>query len=250
MAYAHNGGMRIHYRVIGDGPPLVLYHGFGLTLKAWYLFGYVETLRKRYRVILIDSRGHGASDKPHDPEQYSFDFDVADTLAVLDQLEIDRAALWGYSSGGRVALQLAHSAPARASAIIVGGQDAAARRVPPHFNIDPENPEASLARIYDIANVSEEGISLLKRQPILTNDFHALAAAGQHGYSSLEHVLPAMPMPCLFYAGELDPSYRDIVRYRSSVTVVGLPGLTHTTGFVESPRILETVLPFLSHAYG
>ena len=57
-----------HYRVEGDGQPLVLQHGFTDSLETWYDTGYVNGLKRQYWLILIDARGHGASDKPHEPD--------------------------------------------------------------------------------------------------------------------------------------------------------------------------------------
>ena len=67
MLYAHNQGVRIHFTVEGEGPPLVLQHGFASSLQTWYITGYVEALQSDYQLILVDARGHGGSDKPHDP---------------------------------------------------------------------------------------------------------------------------------------------------------------------------------------
>ncbi len=66
MAYASNRGVRIHYQVEGDGPPLVLQHGLFWSVAGWSRVGYVDALKPHYRLILIDARGHGVSDKPHD----------------------------------------------------------------------------------------------------------------------------------------------------------------------------------------
>ena len=66
-----NEGVRIHYELEGDGPALVLHHGFSGSLRHWYMNGYVEALRRTYRLILVDARGHGESDKPHDPASYA-----------------------------------------------------------------------------------------------------------------------------------------------------------------------------------
>lgn len=70
MPHAWNDKVRIHYEVEGSGPPLVLQHGITQTLDAWRRAGYVDALKSRYRLILVDARGHGASDKPHDPTAY------------------------------------------------------------------------------------------------------------------------------------------------------------------------------------
>ena len=66
-----NDGISVHYRVEGDGPPLILQHGFTDSSETWYEMGYVDALKSNYHLILIDSRGHGQSDKPHDPSAYT-----------------------------------------------------------------------------------------------------------------------------------------------------------------------------------
>src|SRR5215467_2730373 len=101
MPYANHHGIRIHYQVDGDGPPLVLRHGFMSSLKSWYLCGYVDSLRTDYQLILIDARGHGGSDKPHDPTAYDLSLQAGDVVAVLDDLHLATANFWGYSGGGR-----------------------------------------------------------------------------------------------------------------------------------------------------
>ena len=86
MPYTDNQGVRIHYRVTGDGLPLVLQHGFYGSAEDWYEFGYTAKLSREYCLILVDARGHGASDKPHEPEAYELHLRVADIVAVLDDL--------------------------------------------------------------------------------------------------------------------------------------------------------------------
>lgn len=66
MPRVDNEGVSIHYRVEGDGPPVVLGHGITDSSDFWYECGYVEALKPKYRLVLIDFRGHGKSDKPHD----------------------------------------------------------------------------------------------------------------------------------------------------------------------------------------
>lgn len=65
MPYVNNEGVRIYYEVEGQGPPLVLIAGLTGNLKTWRLYGYVKELKGDYRLILLDPRGHGDSDKPH-----------------------------------------------------------------------------------------------------------------------------------------------------------------------------------------
>ena len=123
MPFAHNNGVRIFYRVVGDGSPLVLHHGLGGTHEEWSRTGYVKALNGKYRLILMDARGHGKSDKPHAPKKHGMEYMVGDVVAVLDDLGIKKAHFWGYSMGGRVALAAGKYAPDRFIAQIIGIQD-------------------------------------------------------------------------------------------------------------------------------
>src|SRR4051794_25832175 len=100
MPYASNQGTRIHYEVEGVGPPLVLHHGTFGSGEQWRDFGYVEALKRDYQLILIDARGHGASDKPHDPAAYDLTLRVTDVTSVLDDFRVQQAHYFGYSMGG------------------------------------------------------------------------------------------------------------------------------------------------------
>ena len=121
MPYVNNNGTRIHYHVDGEGPPLVLMHGFTLSIESWREFGYVKALKDDYRLILVDSRGHGASDKPHDPKHYEMDLRVSDIVAVLDELGIHKAHYLGHSMGGRIGYGIARYAPERFHSLVIGG---------------------------------------------------------------------------------------------------------------------------------
>ena len=122
MPYATNGRVRIHYRVEGKGPALVLHHWTFSSLEAWYELGYVDALAPEHRLILIDSRGHGKSDAPHDEAAYRPEPRVADVVAVLDTLNTSEAAFFGYSMGGWIGFACARHAPKRFSALVLGGQ--------------------------------------------------------------------------------------------------------------------------------
>jgi pimeloyl-ACP methyl ester carboxylesterase len=80
-----------------------------------------------HRLILIDARGHGASDKPHDPDAYELNRRVADVVAVLDALDIAKALFWGYSMGGWIGFGIAKYAKERVRALVIGGQQPYAR---------------------------------------------------------------------------------------------------------------------------
>jgi len=121
MARVVVGGVGIHYEVEGRGSPLVLQHGLSESLVNWYEFGYVDALARDHQLVLIDARGHGESDKPHDDSQYVDSAMPLDVVAVLDELKIERSAFFGHSLGGLIGLALAHYAPARFTALGIGG---------------------------------------------------------------------------------------------------------------------------------
>ena len=119
--YFDSNGVRIHYNVEGEGEPVVLIHGFAVNGDInWRLPGITEALKKNFRVITMDLRGHGLSDKPHDATQYGLEM-VKDILRLLERLEIKRAHLVGYSLGGFIVLKLASTLPERLiSAAVLG----------------------------------------------------------------------------------------------------------------------------------
>ncbi len=122
MPYADNHGIRIHYQTEGEGPPLVLHHWSLATMDSWYEHGYVSALKDDYRLIPLDARGHGASDKAHRPEDYELKKQVEDIVAVLDDLGIAQAHFFGYSMGGWIGFGVARYAPERFRSLIIEGQ--------------------------------------------------------------------------------------------------------------------------------
>ena len=113
-------GVHLNVETSGDGPALLLLHGFTGGVPTWEL--HLEEWRD-FRTIAVDLLGHGRSDCPGDPQRYGFEQTVADLVGILDHLGVTRVAVLGYSMGGRVALLLAlhlacHS-PGRLRALIL-----------------------------------------------------------------------------------------------------------------------------------
>ena len=195
MPCAENQGVRIRYEVEGEGPPLVLHHGLTGTLEDWRFLGYVGPLKGDYQPILMDARGHGASDKPHDPEAYAMEHRVGDVVAVLDDLDISSAHFFGYSLGGGVGFGFAKLAPEKARSLIIGGAGPRGRDPnAPNQTLDllEAGPESVLAAFEQSGPVSPEW-----REQILANDFEALIANRKSPRLSFEDDLPNMTMPFL-----------------------------------------------------
>jgi pimeloyl-ACP methyl ester carboxylesterase len=246
MPYAINQGVRIHYRVEGDGQPLVLQHGFTDSLETWYETGYVQALKPRYRLILIDARGHGASDKPHQPDAYDRERNVEDIAAVLDDLDLPRAHYLGYSMGGRIGFAIARYAPERVHSLILGGGSPY-----PQSQAGPDRMLEALKQGAD-AIPSLWGITeppeLIAR--LVKNDAEALIACRTKGLLSagFAEILPTMKMPCLLYAGEDDPvcaENRKCIRVMPNATFLSLPGLSHVEALSRSDLVLPRVKQFL-----
>jgi pimeloyl-ACP methyl ester carboxylesterase len=123
MPSFHNGRVEIAYLDEGEGEPIVLVHGFASNKNVnWVYPTWVSELKKHgRRVIAFDHRGHGASSKLYDPEDYHLSILAGDLRALMDHLAIERADVMGYSMGARVTAYLAHSQPQRLRSAILGG---------------------------------------------------------------------------------------------------------------------------------
>jgi pimeloyl-ACP methyl ester carboxylesterase len=247
MPYVNSQGLRIHYQSDGDGPPLVFLHGATSTLQTWYELGYVDRLKQKYRCILIDLRGRGASDKPHEPAAYALSCYVADIVAVLDTLQLRQALFMGFSLGGRIAFGMAKIVPERVQALIIGGQHAYAIPGGPFGpgKIDGTDPATFLTTFE--ARLGER-LTPEKKAMILAHDLQAIAASLAGDMPSEEDILPRMKMPCLLYCGEADTRFSKVqacVTQMPKGTFVALPGLNHIEAHERSDLILPHITKFL-----
>jgi non-heme chloroperoxidase len=138
-------GARIRFREIGSGPPIVLLHGINLDHTVWGPS--MALLQERFRVVAIDLRGHGASDKPGCG--YSYATLAEDVRAVLETLEIeDEAILAGWSFGGAVALRYAIDAsrPPRGLVLIAAAVPKMVESDSWPRGVAPEDAEAAIRR--------------------------------------------------------------------------------------------------------
>jgi pimeloyl-ACP methyl ester carboxylesterase len=121
MARLDRDGVAIHYEEHGQGPAILLSHGYSATCRMWD--GQIAALKDRWRVIVWDMRGHGESDYPTDPAAYSDAATVEDMAAILRACDIRRAVIGGLSLGGYMSLafHLAHPAMTRALMIFDTG---------------------------------------------------------------------------------------------------------------------------------
>lgn len=111
------GGVKIHYDVAGEGPALILTHGYSSTGEMWA--GQLASLKDHFKVITWDMRGHGRSDYPEDQTAYSEAETVADMAALMDVVGAKDAIVGGLSLGGYMSLAFHATYPGRTRALLI-----------------------------------------------------------------------------------------------------------------------------------
>jgi len=243
MQYVNNQGIRIHYKVTGNGVPLVMQHGFFSSVEDWYEFGYVENLSQICRLIMVDARGHGASDKLHQPEAYELRNFTSDVVAVLDDLGLEKAHFFGYSMGGWIGYGMAKYAPTRLDKLIIGGAQPYGKTFSGARQILMLGINAWISEIKKWGPYSSEDLERYRK-----NDAQVLIAALQDR-SDMSDILPTMTMPCLLYAGDSDSQYNLIKRSANELPnaiFLTIPGLNHIESFLDSSLIAPHIVNFLT----
>jgi pimeloyl-ACP methyl ester carboxylesterase len=254
MPRVNNKGISIHYRVEGNGPPLVLQHGFSLSGDFWYETGFVAALKPKYRLVLIDVRGHGQSDKPHDPPSYAPEKFASDVVAVLDDLGMKTATYWGYSMGGWIGFAMARYALDRVACFVLGGATASGVSA---YAGEPGKEDLLITALRggldEYVSLFGDALTPPLRQHLLANDPAALIACGRQRQvtEGFLDVVRMIAVPTLLYAGSADPNH-DAARQTASeiggAQFVSLPGLSHLAANLRSDLVLPHVEPFLAKA--
>jgi pimeloyl-ACP methyl ester carboxylesterase len=145
-------GTRLHYIVEGTGPPLVLIGGRTSTIEgAWWR--YIPALAARFKVIALDNRGTGASDKPNTP--YSTRLMAEDALTVLHDAGETSAHWFGLSMGGMILQQLALNHPDAVRSLILGATHCGGERPPAANAPTVAGPLRRYANLYDVRFIAE-----------------------------------------------------------------------------------------------
>ncbi|MGH6956137.1 MAG: alpha/beta fold hydrolase [Caulobacteraceae bacterium] len=211
MASFTSGGLSIAYDDIrpedGGQGTVFLVHGFATNREEnWRRLGWYGAFeRKGYRIVALDLRGHGESEKPHEAEAYAREALLGDIVGLMDHLDLGRVDLLGYSMGARLSLQAAMAHPDRISNLIVGGiggrmlkpPQAASTTMTMAQAMRAENPEA-------ITEKTMKGFRLFAEQQ--GEDRLALAAfsEGRGGAALTEADLAGLAVPTLVVAGSRD----------------------------------------------
>jgi pimeloyl-ACP methyl ester carboxylesterase len=256
--FFESAGVKIHYIVEGRGDPVLLIHGFGANIQTNWS-GIIKELSNAFQVIALDNRGHGQSDKPHDPGAYGRQM-VEDSIRLLDHLNIRKAHVVGYSMGGRITVAILGFYPERLRTAVIGG-----------FGWYPPGDKSRAAFQRELAESLEQGkgigpliiglnpvgaplptpeqISMTNKMFFsLGNDPLALAAVMRNSAPSpTAQQLRTNKVPVLALIGELDPGKSNVDRLNGlmpNLKVVVIPKANHITAFGD-PEFIKNLNAFL-----
>ena len=256
-----SGGVRIHYTVEGSGEPVLLIHGYSVSAASnWGAPGVIKGLSDKYQVIAIDNRGHGQSDKPHDPSAYGEKM-AEDSIHLLDHLKIRKAHVVGYSMGGFITSEILTKHPDRLYTATLGG---AGWRSPqelegykPLFSQLAESLEQGKGLGPLVVALTPPGqqppapeqMEAINKRMMAGNDPMALAAVMRAPQSQVpEAKIRGNKIPVLALIGELDPLKTGVDRLDGmmpNLKIVVIPGATHMTA-PGNPVFLTTLKAFLA----
>ncbi len=250
MPFAKNGNVTIHYEIHGAGQPLLLHHGIMGSIESWKITGWIRSLQDDFQLIVMDARGHGQSDKPHDPQSYYPKWLSRDAIAVLDDLGLESVHAFGYSFGGWISYGHAIYHPQRFRSIVIGGMHPFS-----HERGHPQRwisllQEGGIERFLEDLEVQSGQLPNTVKAIFRKNDVNAIIALLQRMITedTLYRHLGEIKIPMLVYAGSEDDMLPLIRRAADSIATarfVVLKGLTHRTAFTRRDVIEPVLREFL-----
>jgi 2-succinyl-6-hydroxy-2,4-cyclohexadiene-1-carboxylate synthase len=238
MTRIHVDSVFYEVRIGGDGPPLLLIHGFTGRGSDWA--PYLPALRRVATTIAVDLLGHGGSDSPADPARHAIERQAADVASILRRLGVAPADVVGYSLGARVALRMAVAEPDVVARLVL--ESPSAGLADPAARAARRSADEQLAQILDRDGLGEfvdhwENLPLFAPERALPaanrarlhaarlrNRPEGLAAslrgAGQGALEPVHERLPSVTAPTLVVAGALDEAGAD----RARAIAAGIPG--------------------------
>jgi pimeloyl-ACP methyl ester carboxylesterase len=249
MPNINRDGVKIYYEVRGDGPPLLLTHGYSSTSAMWQ--SQVEALSKHHKLVLWDMRGHGQSDYPDNPAAYSEALTVADMAALLDEIGADSAIVGGLSLGGYMSLAFYRAHPQRVRALLIIDTG-------PGFKKDDAR-EAWNKRAHETGDRFErEGLAVLKsfsreRSSVSHRDASGLARAARGMLTQRDarviELLPNVKVPSLVVVGADDTPFLAASDYMATkipgAKKVVIPAAGHAVNIDQPQAFIDAVVPFL-----
>jgi pimeloyl-ACP methyl ester carboxylesterase len=257
--FFESNGVKIRYVVEGKGEPVLLIHGFTASVEMnWGMPGIIKELSKDHQVIALDNRGHGKSDKPHDPKKYGQEM-AEDAVRLLDHLKIPKAHIVGYSMGAIITAKLLATHPDRFLTATLGGHGGIREGGDTSFYEKmAESLEQGKGLGLLIARLTPPGkpkptdaeIKAMNAMILSVNDPKALAAVAR-GLKDLAvswEKLETNKIPTLAIIGDLDPLKEgvDALKGRmANLTIVVVKDADHVSAFGK-PEFIDTLKKFLA----
>ncbi|OPZ00686.1 alpha/beta hydrolase [Bradyrhizobium sacchari] len=254
MPGINRDGVRIYYEVHGEGPPLLLTHGYSSTSAMWH--GQVDALAKHHKLILWDMRGHGQSDYPDDPAAYSEALTVGDMAAILDAVGATRAVIGGLSLGGYMSLAFYRAYPQRARALLIIDTG-------PGFKKDDARKAWNARALATADRLDREGLDMLKsatreRATASHRNAKGLAMAARGMLTQRDarviELLPDIKVPSLVVVGADDTPFLAASDYMAAkipgAQKVVIPAAGHAVNIDQPQAFVDAVAPFLKNLPG
>jgi pimeloyl-ACP methyl ester carboxylesterase len=249
MPTLNRNGVHLHYETYGEGPAILLSHGYSATSEMWR--AQIEPLSRRHKLITWDMRGHGRSDYPDDPVAYSEEATVADMAALLDAVGADRAIVGGLSLGGYMSLAFHRVHPNRVRALLIIDTG-------PGFK-NEEARERWNQRSQEYAcRFEQEGLDYLRSlTPEMAMSTHRSASGLVRAARGMliqrdDRVIRSLTeirVPSLIVVGANDMPFLAAADYMAAkipeATKVVIPNAGHSSNIDQPERFNEAVLQFI-----
>jgi len=262
MPHAVVNGVRIHYEERGQGFPLVLVHGYTGNLRNWIF--QIPVLSQWYRTVSLDLRGHGLTDSPSHPEDYSLERLADDIYGLLRALGIGECYLCGHSTGGMVAQEffLAHPEMVRALILVDTTADRpTGAEVGDGARLVQMAREQGMEAVFEemlrtsplfstLAAVSSFVIEKWREQFLLTSvEGYVYCAQAIQGRRPLLDELYRIQVPTLIVCGALDEAFLEASRQMheriAGSELAIIPGCGHNPIIERAQEFSRIVASFL-----
>jgi 3-oxoadipate enol-lactonase len=263
MRFAKVNGVRLAYRMQGEGPPLVLIMGYRLNSEAWPA-AFIAQLAQRFTVITLDNRGTGRSEKPL--AGYAIANMARDVCGLLDALKIDQVHLFGYSMGGAISLEFVRQFPDRVKGLVLcatmaggpGATYAETSVVRVMRDLDGLTPEQAARRIWKVTYAPDYlatkhalAEEQMRREIALPTPLHAADLQFQaFAEFDCSQQLAAIRKPTLVLTGDLDRliSPKNSIKIASLVRgarLIVIPGGGHRVLWEATDECVAQIASFL-----
>lgn len=238
--YVPNLGARIYITTYGHGSPVILLHG-GLANQRYWGDQVPALTRAGYRVILIDSRGHGRSTRTS--QRYTYELMASDVVAVMDHLRLQKAAVVGWSDGAIVALVMALKVPYRLTHVFAFAA-----------NMDPSGVKDDTETNLTFARFERQAADDYAQLSATPNDYADFQTAIEQMWATEPNYtaadLASIPTPITIVDGDHDEAIKRehteyLARSIPGAKLVILPQASHFAMLQQPGEFNAAVLAFL-----